>query len=521
MQKLRSVAKAIDRRLPDELSYAGRRFLGHPSVPKGTTFADYQARNVRIKAAPTRSVVVDSLDHLLDTDLPAYIEGVEKRVASGDVTPLIIERYGRACITAGQPERLIASYNSWPSRIFRGAKVLPRVFSAAILVGDIDLATIVARQVMAIGAFNRGMLLSMIADCHLLKDDALLLNMAYALQRSYGSVLSPQENIFLANVLLNRVGIDAAISASRPSKQLASVDMFLYEANVAMNVGRFGTQVDLTNDALAEFGLRPVDLIDASKPLSAFNLKGGLNELVNGGDKVSILMAAFNCADLIESALASLSAQDYTNIEIIVVDDCSTDNTVDVVERYAVEKDNRVRLIRAPENGGTYRARNIGLQNATGRYFTVNDSDDWSHPQKIGSLVAAVQESGVAAQSQLLRVSRRYGYKPKLLGYAHADQSSLMFDRDLVVEKLGGYDSSRRFGADSEFSERIIAGFGPSAIKMVEKPFLFSDWSPHSISGSMVTGITDGGLMAPARCQYKLEYRQRHRSEGDLKMPIC
>jgi len=86
---------------------------------------------------------------------------------------------------------------------------------------------------------------------------------------------------------------------------------------------------------------------------------------------VSIVLPTYNRADVIGRAIASVRAQTFTDWELLIVDDGSTDGTPDAVAGL----DDRIRLLRQ-ENGGTYVARNNGLAHARGRYITFLDSDD-------------------------------------------------------------------------------------------------------------------------------------------------
>src|SRR5699024_8891263 len=104
------------------------------------------------------------------------------------------------------------------------------------------------------------------------------------------------------------------------------------------------------------------------------------------------ILPAYNAEDGIHVAIESILAQTWTNIELLVVDDCSTDRTVEVVEQY-VQKDDRVKLFSTPANSGPYIARNIGLQAASGTYITINDADDWSHEEKLEVQVRHLQEN--------------------------------------------------------------------------------------------------------------------------------
>jgi len=88
---------------------------------------------------------------------------------------------------------------------------------------------------------------------------------------------------------------------------------------------------------------------------------------------VSIITRAFNSSDTIGRAIDSVLAQDYSDWELIIVDDGSTDNTRVIVERYS---DQRIRLIRHETNRGNAAALNTGLDHARGEWFTLLDDDD-------------------------------------------------------------------------------------------------------------------------------------------------
>lgn len=92
-------------------------------------------------------------------------------------------------------------------------------------------------------------------------------------------------------------------------------------------------------------------------------------------DKISIIVPIYNVEEYIEKCIDSLINQTYKNIEIVLVDDGSTDKSYDICKRYS-EKDSRIKLIHK-KNGGLSDARNVGIDNATGEYITFVDSDDW------------------------------------------------------------------------------------------------------------------------------------------------
>ena len=104
---------------------------------------------------------------------------------------------------------------------------------------------------------------------------------------------------------------------------------------------------------------------------------------------VSVVIPAFNNEAYICQALDSALAQDYPAVEVIVVDDGSTDATQQLVSRYAP----RIRLL-SQANQGAGAARNLGIQNACGKYVAFLDADDVWWPHKLSEQVAALRQSG-------------------------------------------------------------------------------------------------------------------------------
>ncbi|WP_326525185.1 glycosyltransferase family 2 protein [Sphingomonas sp.] len=123
---------------------------------------------------------------------------------------------------------------------------------------------------------------------------------------------------------------------------------------------------------------------------------------------VSVIMAAYNGAHLIGETLASLSAQTLGDFEVLVVDDCSTDDTRAVVRAWP---DTRVRLIEATTNGGPVRARNLAFAQARGRHVAGLDQDDICLPHRFARQVAFLDAhpdvAMVAAAARLFDVQGR------------------------------------------------------------------------------------------------------------------
>ena len=110
---------------------------------------------------------------------------------------------------------------------------------------------------------------------------------------------------------------------------------------------------------------------------------------------ISIIMPNYNSAQFIEETIASIFAQSYENWELILVDDCSSDGSVKIIESLIAD-DNRIRLITLTENSGPAIARNRAIKEAKGRYIAFLDSDDLWTPDKLLKQISFMQENDAA-----------------------------------------------------------------------------------------------------------------------------
>lgn len=108
---------------------------------------------------------------------------------------------------------------------------------------------------------------------------------------------------------------------------------------------------------------------------------------------VSVLIANHNRADFLGRAIRSALQQTLRDIEIIIVDDASTDDSVRIAQNFAA-RDGRIRVVELKKNAGPAGARNAGLDVAKGAWVAILDSDDFMHPERLQGLVNAAQASG-------------------------------------------------------------------------------------------------------------------------------
>lgn len=98
---------------------------------------------------------------------------------------------------------------------------------------------------------------------------------------------------------------------------------------------------------------------------------------------ISIVTSVYNVEKYIEKAIQSILTQTYSDIELIIVDDCSTDSSMQIVSQFT---DPRIKVFRHTENKGAGFARKLGIENATGDYVITIDADDWIEPQFLENL---------------------------------------------------------------------------------------------------------------------------------------
>lgn len=110
---------------------------------------------------------------------------------------------------------------------------------------------------------------------------------------------------------------------------------------------------------------------------------------------VSIITPTYNSADFISETIDAILSQSFTDWELLITDDCSSDNTREVIKTYA-DKDSRVKLFVLEKNSGAGAARNNSLANAQGRYIAFCDSDDRWTSDKLEKQIAFMQQNDYA-----------------------------------------------------------------------------------------------------------------------------
>ncbi|MGP5064398.1 glycosyltransferase family 2 protein [Psychrobacter celer] len=206
--------------------------------------------------------------------------------------------------------------------------------------------------------------------------------------------------------------------------------------------------------------------------------------------KVTVIVTTYNASETIESCIHSLLMQTWRNLEIIVVDDASTDDTLQRL-RSLNSRYKDLTVIALPKNVGTFAAKSIGAQYATGEFLTCQDSDDWAHPQKIAEQVQPLITDArvMVTTSHWLRLDHEGQYYVRqVYPFMRQNPASPMFRLQTVKQETGLWHIVRT-GADSEFFERLKLVYGSKRIVVIKKPLTIASHRPNSLMTSEQFGI--------------------------------
>lgn len=211
---------------------------------------------------------------------------------------------------------------------------------------------------------------------------------------------------------------------------------------------------------------------------------------------ISIIIPTFNRASTLKESIYSLTEQTLQDIEIIVVDDCSSDNTKDVVSAFS---DARIKYIKLGKKSGANAARNIGIEASSGEFISFHDSDDIARTNKIESLLDCLTKNNADVAFGMIE---RQGYpkeykkiypelKPglvkreKLISNSYVSAQSLIAKRE-VVEKIR-FDEELRMWQDFDWVIRASMEYVFSFVEtVVETVILQSDSISRSGNKALV-----------------------------------
>jgi glycosyltransferase involved in cell wall biosynthesis len=304
--------------------------------------------------------------------------------------------------------------------------------------------------------------------------------------------------------------------------QAMETHLFEYAANYSLK--DYDAAIKSLNKIYAFIGCQNIKIQNSKKRLTydvlePANKKQGLPKnfaVIDGpppiykGPLVSICMTTYNAEQYVETSVRSLQQQSYKNIEIIISDDCSTDDTPNILRALA-KGDPRIKLNLKTTNDGTYVSKNMAILQATGTYIALQDSDDWSHPDRIAKSISTLE-----AYPKLIGLSTdwfRMDTSGRLIIKAggqisHVCCISFVFRRQAALDSAGLFDSVR-IEADMEYIRRLTLIHGQNAIARLRWPLLIGRAHEESLTANVSYGITRTGFTKP-RLDYQKSYKAWH-----------
>lgn len=222
---------------------------------------------------------------------------------------------------------------------------------------------------------------------------------------------------------------------------------------------------------------------------------GPMNELI------SVVVPVYNAEKFLDRCMESILGQTYSELEIILVNDGSTDNSGSLCEGYA-EKDNRVRVIHK-ENGGSSSARNRGIEAASGAYIGFVDSDDYLEPSMYQLLIKVLQdEKAVMAQV----MSSDFDEAGNLIKGPYRDSGNVTY-----ITRVEMFRLLMLHVGDSSFCTKLIQGDFMRQYRFPENR-LNEDFE---LILDMLPNIA--GVYSVETSQYNIELRGLSNSRGHFK----
>lgn len=222
-------------------------------------------------------------------------------------------------------------------------------------------------------------------------------------------------------------------------------------------------------------------------------------------DKISIVVAVYNAEKTLKKCVESLLNQTYNNIEIILVNDCSKDNSLDICNEYSKANDN-VKVISNDRNSGVSATRNNGINNSTGEYICFVDSDDYVESNYIEVLYYYYQKYNTVPICGFVYHDEYNHAKPVKyswsgdeglvsLGEAFKLKSELyltalwnkLFDRRLIIDKNIKFDINISVGEDLRFSVEYFDKNNISEVSVLKSPlYHYMKLSDNSLMSNFV-----------------------------------
>lgn len=235
--------------------------------------------------------------------------------------------------------------------------------------------------------------------------------------------------------------------------------------------------------------------------------------------KVSAIMTCHNAQDTIQEAVESLLLQTYPNLEVIVCDDGSTDNSWEILQEIK-KRCGGLRVIRNNGNYGTYLSKNRAIEKSTGEILFFQDSDDISHPQRIEIQTSPLinNKEIIATRSQYLRYNDTDGSLIPVGGLLSKLGQITLAVRRQAFREIGFFDATRR-AADDEWVQRLLHIYGKNSLLNLNVALYLARLRETSLVSDMIQYSSDGKKVEQTssipRRQYVEMFKSRFSASND------
>jgi len=272
-----------------------------------------------------------------------------------------------------------------------------------------------------------------------------------------------------------------------------------------------------TNRYIEHFNIKPL-LLSTGNDSILGRVAATPPHTVFEGPRISVIMPAYNSAKTLRYAAESILNQSWRNLELIIINDCSTDSTLCIAKEIA-NKDSRVIVLNNQINVGPYVSKNRGVDISTGEYITGHDADDWAFPHRLEMQCTAMQQDNAKASAcAMLRIEETGKYvRFSAISHVSADGAlrlayiSTMFCSSFFQKEIGYWDSVR-YAADSEIIGRTTLLLGESGFLKLWIPGMLCLESTGSLTNHPETGISSKSGLSATRSAYRDSWSDWHQA---------
>ena len=241
-----------------------------------------------------------------------------------------------------------------------------------------------------------------------------------------------------------------------------------------------------------------------------------MNNKKNRVCPISVIMPVYNYEKYVAESIQSILNQTFSDFEFIIVDDCSTDSTWDIIQSFS---DDRIIAVRNEENIGNYPSRNTGMKKAGGKYIAVMDGDDIALPDRLWKQYYYLEEN-----SDVLALGTQFDFT----GLDHKRKTPITYEkirvvlldnncflhpsliiRSEIMKQLNGYDEKYIYSSDYDLACRMSM---LGRVENLPDTCMLYRWHPDQISQSKA--LRQRAYADDIRQRYQIAFVNKHKDSG-------